>query len=84
MLQRLIVPCAKAFVSLQMHSFWLRREWVRNAEIVTAQALSHLLGFKDQAVTEANLPCCITQAVALPTSPGVAPWSEQLQHPSAA
>ena len=39
-------------------SFWLRRERVRNAEI-TAQALPHLLGFKDQAVAATCLPRCV-------------------------
>ena len=76
MLQRPIMPGAKAFVALPMHAFGLGWERVCNAEIVTAQALSHFLAFKDQAVTEANLPCCIGQIIAMPTSPGVAVWSK--------
>jgi hypothetical protein len=55
LLQRLIVPGAKPIISSPMHSFWLRRERVRDTEI-TAQALSYFLAFKNQAVTEANLP----------------------------
>jgi hypothetical protein len=84
LLQRLIVPGAKPIISSPMHSFWLGGERVRDTEI-TAQALSHFfLAFKDQAVTETNLPGCIGQAIAVPTSPGVAAWSEQLQYASTA
>ena len=36
------------------------------------QALSHFLAFKDQAVADTCLPCCIAQVITLPTSPGVA------------
>jgi hypothetical protein len=50
---------AKTLVSLQVHSFGLRWERVGDTEIVTAQALSHLFGFKDQAVPKTDLPRCI-------------------------
>ena len=80
MLQRLIVPGAKPVISSPMHSFWLRWERICNAEVGTAQPLPHLLRFKDQAVTDTNLPRRIAQVIAVPTSPGVAARRKQLQH----
>ena len=58
-------------MSPAMHSFVLGGERVRDAKITT-QAFSHLYGFKDQAIPETNLPSCIAQVIAVPTSPGVA------------
>ena len=68
------MPCAKALMSPPMYSFGLGGERVRDAKITT-QAFSHLYGFKDQAIPETNLPSCIAQVIAVPTSPGVAALS---------
>ena len=51
----LIMACAKPVISPPMH----HRERVCDAEVVTAQTLSHFLSLKDQAVTDTNLPRCI-------------------------
>ena len=80
----LIMPCAKPVISPPMHTFGFERERVRDAEVVTAKTLSHLLGLKDQAVTETNLARCIAQVVATPTAPGVAGRRKQLQYFSSA
>jgi hypothetical protein len=78
LLQRPIMSGAKPIISPPIHSFWLRWERVRDAEIATAQTLSNLLGFKDQAVTNADLPRCIAQIIAMATSPGVVARTKQL------